>query len=161
MPECGLKREYVQPPLHNMYGMAMPQLVWVNMKTGGSSTPSGWWMAGISSSCPYRDRKALRGRAEASALLATADGQIRGPRRVATPLLTAGHVLHAGSQNRKRRHPDRCSNWTHHGGASQQLSDNKVAKRSGSLCASKPVEVAQIAEPAADAATAIVTSFHL
>ena len=33
----GLKREYVHAPLHSMCGMAVPQLVWVNMKTGGSS----------------------------------------------------------------------------------------------------------------------------
>ena len=35
--EGGLKREYVHAPLHSMCGMAVPQLVWVNVKTGGSS----------------------------------------------------------------------------------------------------------------------------
>ena len=34
--EGGLKREYVHAPLHSMCGMAVPQLVWVNVKTGGS-----------------------------------------------------------------------------------------------------------------------------
>ena len=37
MPEGGLKREYVHAPLHSVCGMAVPQLVWVNVKTGGSS----------------------------------------------------------------------------------------------------------------------------
>ena len=35
--EGGLKREYVHAPLHSVCGMAVPQLVWVNVKTGGSS----------------------------------------------------------------------------------------------------------------------------
>ena len=37
MPEGGLKCEYVHAPLHSVCGMAVPQLVWVNVKTGGSS----------------------------------------------------------------------------------------------------------------------------
>ena len=37
MAEGGLKREYVHAPLHSVCGMAVPQLVWVNVKTGGSS----------------------------------------------------------------------------------------------------------------------------
>ena len=35
--ERGLKREYVHAPLHSVCGMAVPQLVWVNVETGGSS----------------------------------------------------------------------------------------------------------------------------
>ena len=35
MPEGGLKREYVHAPLHSMRGMAVPQLVWVNVEPGG------------------------------------------------------------------------------------------------------------------------------
>ena len=35
MPKGGLKREYVHAPLHSVCGMAVPQLVWVNVKTGG------------------------------------------------------------------------------------------------------------------------------
>ena len=37
MTEGGLKREYVHAPLHSMRGMAVPQLVWVNVEPGGSS----------------------------------------------------------------------------------------------------------------------------
>ena len=37
MPEGGLKCEYVHAPLHSVCGMTVPQLVWVNVKTGGSS----------------------------------------------------------------------------------------------------------------------------
>ena len=37
MTEGGLKREYVHAPLHSVCGMAVPQLVWVNVETGGSS----------------------------------------------------------------------------------------------------------------------------
>ena len=37
MTERGLKREYVHAPLHSVCGMAVPQLVWVNVETGGSS----------------------------------------------------------------------------------------------------------------------------
>ena len=37
MTERGLKREYVHAPLHSVCGMAVPQLVWVDVKTGGSS----------------------------------------------------------------------------------------------------------------------------
>ena len=32
-----MKREYVDSPLYRVRGMAVPQLVWVNVKTGGSS----------------------------------------------------------------------------------------------------------------------------
>ena len=32
MTEGGLKREYVHAPLHSVCGMAVPQLVWVNVK---------------------------------------------------------------------------------------------------------------------------------
>ena len=37
MPEGGLKCEYVHAPLHSVCGVAVPQLVWVNVNTGGSS----------------------------------------------------------------------------------------------------------------------------
>ena len=33
----GLKYEYVHAPMHSVCGMAVPPLVWVNVKTGGSS----------------------------------------------------------------------------------------------------------------------------
>ena len=42
MPEGGLKCEYVHAPLHSVYGMTVPQLVWVNVKTGGSSPLSAY-----------------------------------------------------------------------------------------------------------------------
>ena len=42
MTERGLKREYVHAPLHSVCGMAVPQLVWVNVKTGGSSPLSAY-----------------------------------------------------------------------------------------------------------------------
>ena len=32
-----MKREYVHAALHSVLGMAVPQLVWVNVKTGDSS----------------------------------------------------------------------------------------------------------------------------
>ena len=35
MSEGRLKREYVDSPLYRVRGMAVPQLVWVNVKTGG------------------------------------------------------------------------------------------------------------------------------
>ena len=37
MPEGGLKREYVHAPLHSVWGMAVPQLVRVNVEPGGAS----------------------------------------------------------------------------------------------------------------------------
>ena len=37
MAEGVLEREYIHPPLYRVRGMAVPQLVWVNVKTGGSS----------------------------------------------------------------------------------------------------------------------------
>ena len=37
MTEGGLKREYVHAPLHSVCGMAVPQLVRVNVEAGGSS----------------------------------------------------------------------------------------------------------------------------
>ena len=37
MPEGGLKREYVHAPLHSVCGMAVPQLVRVNVEPCGSS----------------------------------------------------------------------------------------------------------------------------
>ena len=37
MPEGGLESEYVYAPLHSMCRMAVPQLVWVDVKTGSSS----------------------------------------------------------------------------------------------------------------------------
>ena len=40
MPEAGLRCEYVHAPLHSVCGMAVPQLVWVDVKTGGSSSLS-------------------------------------------------------------------------------------------------------------------------
>ena len=42
MPEGGLKCEYVHAPLHSVCGMTVPQLVWVNVKTGGSSPLSAY-----------------------------------------------------------------------------------------------------------------------
>ena len=42
MAERGLKLEYVHAPLHSVCGMAVPQLVWVNVKTGGSSPLSAY-----------------------------------------------------------------------------------------------------------------------
>ena len=35
--EGGLKREYVHAPLHSVCGMAVPQLVWVDVEPGGAS----------------------------------------------------------------------------------------------------------------------------
>ena len=37
MTERGLKREYVHAPLHSVCGMAVPQLVWVNVEPCGSA----------------------------------------------------------------------------------------------------------------------------
>ena len=37
MAEGGLKREYFHSPLHSMCGMALPQLVWVNVEPCYSS----------------------------------------------------------------------------------------------------------------------------
>ena len=37
MSEGRLKREYVDSPLYRVRGMAVPQLVWMNVETGGSS----------------------------------------------------------------------------------------------------------------------------
>ena len=37
MPEGGLNREYVHAPLHSVCGMAVPQLVRVNVEPCGSS----------------------------------------------------------------------------------------------------------------------------
>ena len=37
MTERGLKREYVHAPLHSVCGMAVPQLMWVNVEAGGAS----------------------------------------------------------------------------------------------------------------------------
>ena len=37
MPEGGLKREYVHAPLHSVFGMAVPQLVWMNVEPCGSA----------------------------------------------------------------------------------------------------------------------------
>ena len=37
MPEGGLKRDIVQALLHSLCAMTLPQLLWMNMKTGGSS----------------------------------------------------------------------------------------------------------------------------
>ena len=42
MSEGRLKREYVDSPLYSVRGMAVPQLVWVNVKTGGSSPLSAY-----------------------------------------------------------------------------------------------------------------------
>ena len=35
--ERGLKREYVHAPLHSVCGMAVPQLVWVDVEPCGSA----------------------------------------------------------------------------------------------------------------------------
>ena len=35
--EGGLKREYVHAPLHSVCGMAVPQLVWVDVEPCGSA----------------------------------------------------------------------------------------------------------------------------
>ena len=37
-----MKREYVHAPLHSVCGMTVPQLVWVNVKTGGLSPLSAY-----------------------------------------------------------------------------------------------------------------------
>ena len=37
MTEGGLKREYVHAPLHSVCGMAVPQLVWMDMEASSSS----------------------------------------------------------------------------------------------------------------------------
>ena len=37
MSEGRLKREYVDSPLYRVRGMAVPQLVWVDVEPGGSS----------------------------------------------------------------------------------------------------------------------------
>ena len=37
MTEGGLKREYVHAPLHSVRRMAVPQLVWVDVESRGSS----------------------------------------------------------------------------------------------------------------------------
>ena len=37
-----MKCEYVHAPLHSVCGMTVPQLVWVNVKTGGSSPLSAY-----------------------------------------------------------------------------------------------------------------------
>ena len=37
MSEGRLKREYVDPPLYRVRGMAVPQLVWMDVEPGGSS----------------------------------------------------------------------------------------------------------------------------
>ena len=37
MAEGGLKREYVHAPLHSVCGMAVPQLMWVNVEPCGSA----------------------------------------------------------------------------------------------------------------------------
>ena len=37
MSEGRLKREYVDSPLYRVRGMAVPQLVWVNVESGNSS----------------------------------------------------------------------------------------------------------------------------
>ena len=37
MTERGLKREYVHAPLHSVCGMAVPQLVWMNVEPCGSA----------------------------------------------------------------------------------------------------------------------------
>ena len=42
MSEGRLKREYVDSPLYRVRGMTVPQLVWVNVKTGGSSPLSAY-----------------------------------------------------------------------------------------------------------------------
>ena len=42
MSEGRLKGEYVDSPLYRVRGMAVPQLVWVNVKTGGSSPLSAY-----------------------------------------------------------------------------------------------------------------------
>ena len=78
-------------------------------------------------------REDPRGRPAASALLAAADGRIRGPRRVAPAVLTAGHVLRPGSRDRERRHPDRRGHGAYGGGSSPQLPNFRMAKHSESL----------------------------
>ena len=66
---------------------------WQDLRPGGGMGPT--------QAAPHRDRRP-RGRPTPSALLAAADGRIRGPRRVAPAVLTAGHVLRAGSRDRTR-----------------------------------------------------------
>ena len=65
--------------------------------------------------------------------LAAANGRIRGKRRVAAAVLTAGHVLRPGSRDRERRHPDRRGHGAYGRGSSPQLPNFRMAKRSESL----------------------------
>ena len=49
MTEGGLEREYVLAPLHSVCGMAMPQLMWVNVETTGSSPLAAYFSNRLSS----------------------------------------------------------------------------------------------------------------
>ena len=64
MPEGCLQREYVHAPLHSVCGMAVPQLVWVNMEPGGSSPLSAYISDGLSCEVPsysgaWKDKAAI------------------------------------------------------------------------------------------------------
>ena len=64
MSEGRLKREYVDSPLYRVRGMAVPQLVWVNVKTGGSSPLSAYISDGLSCEVPscsgaWKDKAAI------------------------------------------------------------------------------------------------------
>jgi len=52
---------------------------------------------------------------------------------VAAAVLTAGHIQRPGSRDREGRHPDRRGHGAYGGGASPQLPDVRMAKRSESL----------------------------
>ena len=59
-----MKREYVHAPLHSVRGMAVPQLVWVNMEPGGSSPLLAYISDGLSCEVPscsgaWKDKAAI------------------------------------------------------------------------------------------------------
>ena len=51
--EGGLKREHIHAPLHCVCGMAVPQLVWVNVETGASSLLSADILEACRVRCPF------------------------------------------------------------------------------------------------------------
>ena len=62
-----MKREYVHAPLHSVCGMAVPQLVWVNVEPGDSSP----FPANISN-CLAREMSFTAGAREYESLLIAA-----------------------------------------------------------------------------------------
>ena len=67
MSEGRLKREYVDSPLYRVRGMAVPQLVWVNVEPGNSSP----FPANISN-CVAREMSFTAGAREDESLLIAA-----------------------------------------------------------------------------------------